>query len=566
MRAVRSLFGDSCRRILAVVRATAVCVAVALASAAAPVFAQEQKFDILRFEIRGNTLLPPEQADAVVAPYVGRSRDYGDVQKALEALEGAFRARGYGTVAVHVPEQEITSGVIRLDVKESVLGGVSISGNQFFDEANVRASLPNLKEGAAPNLRKISENVQLVNENPAKQVEVTLAAGEQDGKVNAKVAVTDENPQHVFVTLDNSGTVATGRHRLGLAYQNANLFGNDEVMTLAYTTSPDVWLDHPDGVRVDVYSLAFRKPFYGIGDSLDVIYANSSINVPSSVLALGSPFGIIGKGEVLALRWNHLFARRGEYSSRLVVGLDSKYVNSTCDPDQRGVVATCTPYTLRPLSATYTGQWQRLREQGNYYVGLAWNAFPTGSIYAGAPGTAAAGKNDRYSFIAGRPVSDDFVVFRYGGSYARLVEGWMLRATVAGQDAQSGLPSVEQLGLAGASAVRGFDERIVATDSGHVVNLEAYTPNLAPGLGVPGVLHGVLFYDFARGRNVGAQGTPFDETGIASAGVGVRYGLQKDLAVSIDVAEVLDRGPTSGTTEIGRRNSWGGHFRVTYRF
>jgi hypothetical protein len=58
-----------------------------------------------------------------------------------------------------------------------VLGSVASSGNQFFDEANVRASVPKLREGVAPNLREISESVQLANESPVKQIEVTLAAG-----------------------------------------------------------------------------------------------------------------------------------------------------------------------------------------------------------------------------------------------------------------------------------------------------------------------------------------------------------------------------------------------------
>jgi filamentous hemagglutinin family protein len=35
--------------------------------------------------------------------------------------------------------------------------------------------------------------------------------------------------------------------------------------------------------------------------------------------------------------------------------------------------------------------------------------------------------------------------------------------------------------------------------------------------------------------------------------------------VSIDVADVLDKGPKR-TTDIGKRNSWGGHFRVTFPF
>lgn len=530
-----------------------------------PAAGQNQKFDIQRFDIRGSTLLTSQETEAAVAPFAGSARDYGDIQRALEALENAYRAKGYGAVTVHVPEQDITSGVVRLDVTEVVVGEVTVSGNQFYDEENVRASIPHLRPGTPPNLRRISESVQLANENPSKQVEVTLAAGEKEGQVNAKVAVTDEKPQHFFLTYDNSGTVQTGRHRLGLAWQHANLLGGDEVMTLAYQTSPDVWLDHPDGVKVDIYSVAFRKPFYSLGDSLDVIYANSSVNVPSSVVALGSPFGIIGKGEVLALRWNHMFPRRGEYSSRLIFGFDQKFVDSSCNPDQRGTLGNCTPYTLRPLSATYTGQWQKMGEEGNYGIGLLWNAFPTGSLYAGLPGTAAAGKNDHYSFLTGRPVSDDFVALRYNAAYARLFSGWMLRGVIQGQDARGAVPSVEQLGLAGMLAVRGFDERIIASDTGHVVNLEAYTPNLAEFAGIPGHLHALVFYDFARGRNIGAQGTPFDSTGIASAGIGARYTWQKDVTLSVDAADVLDKGGTAAVP-IGKRNSWGGHFRLTVRY
>jgi hemolysin activation/secretion protein len=523
-------------------RLMAACIALGWGCGMA--LAQDQKFDIERFDIRGSTLLQPGEAESLVAPFTGKGRVYGDVQKALEALENAYRAKGYGTVNVHVPEQEITTGVIRLDVIEAVIGKVTVSGNRHFDTANIRASIPQLREGTAPNLRQISENVQLANENPA-------------NKVDAKIEVSDQDPKRFIVTLDNSGTRATGRHRLGVAWQNANLLGGDEMLTASYTASPDVWLGHPKGVKVNVFSVAFRKPFYGLGDSLDVIYGNSSVNVPSTAIALGSPYGIVGKGEVLSVRWNHLFPRLGEYSARLVFGYDYKYINATCDPDRRGVVNSCTPYTLQPASATYSGQWQGIGRQTGYNVGLIWNVLPTGVDYP-----TASGKKDRYSFIAGRPVADDFTILRYGASHTHLVFGWQLRATINGQYARSGLPSAEQLGLTGASAVRGFDERIATSDRGYVVNLEAYTPNLADKVGVPGALHGVLFYDMASGRNVGANGTPFNKARLSSIGIGLRYSMSRDLSFSVDAADILDRGPN----DLDRRNGWGGHFRLMVAF
>ncbi|MDP1524262.1 MAG: ShlB/FhaC/HecB family hemolysin secretion/activation protein [Rhodocyclaceae bacterium] len=546
----------------------AACIALGLTVVGPSAQAQDERFDIVRFEVKGNTLLPADQINALVAPFIGRARVYGDIQKALEALENAYRAKGFGTVNVHVPEQEITTGVIRLDVSEAVLGKIALTGNRHFDEANIRASLPNLREGTAPNLRQISENVQLINENPAKQVEVTLGTSAQEGKVDAKVALTEQNPRRVYATLDNSGTIATGRHRLGIAYQDANLLGRDEMLTLAYTTTPDVWFDYPDHVKMDVYSIAFRKPFYDFGDSLDVIYGNSNLNTPT-LQATG--FGINGKGEVLAVRWNHLFPRQGEYTSRLVFGFDYKHMNTKCRNPATGsdfsiapptpANSSCVPYTLRPVSATYTGNWQGVGYQAGLNVGVAYNLFPHGSRYTGNAGTAAAGKTDYYSFIAGRPVSDEFMIVRYGGNYARLLNEWQWRAALSGQHTGGGLPGAEQFSLTGSGAVRGFDERAIAADTGYVVNLEAYTPNLAGLVRLPGNLHGVFFHDFGKGRNAGLNDTPFDH-GIASLGIGLRYAPDKNFSLSIDAADILDYGPN----RLDRRNGWGGHFKMMIAF
>ena len=159
--------------------------------AASPALAQDERFDIVQFKIVGNTLLSDAQVQAAVAPMAGAKRVYGDIQKALEALERTYRAAGYSTVQVYVPEQELTSGVVRLEVTEGVIGKVVISGNKYFDVNNVRASLPALQEGRAPNLRQMSEDLQLSNENPAKQLEVTLGVSEEEGTVDPKLIVSD---------------------------------------------------------------------------------------------------------------------------------------------------------------------------------------------------------------------------------------------------------------------------------------------------------------------------------------------------------------------------------------
>jgi len=522
---------------------------------ATPCAAQDERFNIDRFQVEGNTLLPQAEIQILLAPLTGPARVYGDIQKALEALENAYRRAGYSTVQVHVPEQELTGGVVRIEVTEAVIGKVLVSGNAFFDTPNVRAGLPALREGKVPNLREMSENIQLSNENPAKQVEVVLGVSEEEGKVDAKVTVTEEDPQRVFMTVDNTGAVASGRLRTGIAYQNANMFNRDQSLTLAYTTSPDA----PSGVKVDIFSVGYRIPLYGIGDSIDLIYGQSSVNTPSSSPTLGGALGIVGKGDVFGLRLNHYFARQGEYSSKLILGFDYKYINSRCD--SAGVpasiepptppIASCVPYTSRPLSITYSAQKVGAGQALDYTVSLARN-WAFGSQY-----TNANGSTDRYSYLTSgnRQTRDDFAILRMGGSFLRAFGAdWQMRIAVSGQYAGNPMVSAEQFGLAGSNAVRGFGERAVAADSGYLANAEIYSPELAKDLGLAGTLRALAFYDMARGFNHNAAASTAPKMlGIGSVGLGLRYAASKNFTLRADFAMVTDAGPLNTQAHGDRR-------------
>lgn len=542
--------------------------------------AQDASFDIVRFQIEGNSILPSERAQQLVAPFVGQRRIYGDVQKALEALEGEFRRLGYGTVQVYVPEQELTTGVVRLQVSEGVLGKVTIIGNKYFNNENVRASLPGLKEGTAPNMRQLSENVQLSNENPAKQVEVTLGVSEEEGKVDIRVEVKEENPERVYLTLDNTGTKASGKHRVGVSYQNANLGNSDQVLTLAYTTAADPPGGmkilgnriNPEqggnGVKVDIFSIGYRLPLYSLGDSIDFIYGNSSTDSPANSPNLGTGLAINGKGEVFGFRYNHIFPRAGEFTSKLVFGFDYKYMNSRCTvagvPTPFGA-AGCTPHTLRPVSATYSGQWQKPGEAVDFNIGLIHHLFPMGSLFTFAPAAPAAGGTDRYSAASGYQTKDQFSALRFGGSYSAAIGGdWLLRVAASGQHANNALPAGERLGLAGSNAVRGFLERAVASDRGYFANLEVYSPDIAAKLGLEGNLKGLVFFDSAKGFNLNPSAN--QHVNIASIGVGLRYNIKKDVSARFDVARVIDGVWPNAAPSIALDGDIRGHFGLAFGF
>jgi hemolysin activation/secretion protein len=94
------------------------------------------RFTISQYVVEGATLLSKAEIDAAVAPYVGKNKDFSDVQLALEAVEDAYAKRGYTAVRVLLPEQELDKGTVRFRAVESRFGKVTVKGNHFVSDAN----------------------------------------------------------------------------------------------------------------------------------------------------------------------------------------------------------------------------------------------------------------------------------------------------------------------------------------------------------------------------------------------------------------------------------------------
>lgn len=501
-----------------------------------------ERFDIDRFRVEGNTLLGSDALETALHPFTGKSRSAVDVREAIDALRQRYRESGYSVVWVVAPEQSLDVGTVTLHVVEGRLGTVGIAGNRFFNDRNVRDSLPALKEGDPVRTGTMSANVQLANQNPAKQVDVVLRPGETPGVVDAVVEVIDVKPLKAFLTFDNTGNPQTGDYRLGVGVQHANLFNRDHVGTFNFVTSPG------KESQVSLYSGSYRLPLYSSGNSVDFIAAYSDVSAGTTQTVAG-PLTFSGRGSVYGFRYNQLLERRGEYSQRIVYGLDYRAYRNACALGSFGS-AGCGPagvdVTVRPVSVAYSGNWANPGRISDVYIALSRNI----------PGADNGQEGD---FNAARPGSGGgpgapsrYTILRAGGSTVKAFESnWQIRAAFNAQYTANALVSGEQFGLTGATAVRGFRERELARDAGYFANLELYSPNI-PGELVPGKgnLRGLIFYDVARAANralVGETGQPIL---IASVGAGLRWNIDRNFNLRFDLARVVDAGGASKPGEV----------------
>ena len=484
------------------------------------------RFEISRFEIAGNTLLPAAEVNAAVAPFTGKDRDFGDVQRALEALEAVFHAHGYKVLSVQLPEQELNRGVVMLNVVQTRIGRVAVSGNTVFDDANIRRSMPSLQPGRTPNLDQVSANLKMANENPARKIKLKLESAEADDEVDARLDVTDERAWKAMLNVDNTGTEATGKTHASVVLQHANLWGRDHVGSLQYTTT----LEKPS--QVSVYGAGYHIPLYELGDSVDLFASYSNVDSGSVAAGLFN-LAVSGKGAVYGARYNQTLARRGDFDPRLIYGIDYKaYKNDVMFAGQN----FGNDVTVHPLSVNYVGALALPQGEADISLTLIHN------IAGGNRGRSADFERVRSGAKA------SYSMLRFAGAYTRALPGdWQLRLLANGQLSRDALVPGEQFGAGGSTSVRGFDERELSTDSGAYANVELYTPNLCgQGAAQCRVLG---FYDAAHGARNHVLPGELNSTTISSAGLGLRIGFGPAFSLQADYGHVVQAGALSGASK-----------------
>lgn len=489
--------------------------------------AQEARFPVTGYAVEGENPLSAAETEALLGPYRGEQVTLDQLQSAAAALESELKARGFGFLRVVLPPQE-ARGVIRLRVLSFRLDAIRVSGNRAFDRDNVLQALPALQSGESPNLREVARAQSLANDHPARQVTVTLHQGGQPDTVDAEVAVSERAPQQFFASLDNSGSKDTGRLRLGVGYQHANLFNRDHALTFSYTTSPG----HAGEVRQ--YGMHYRAPVYSMNGALTAYYTRSDTN--SGTVA--QFFSVSGSGEFYGLRWTHQLLPVRGYSHTAEIGVEQRHFFN--DVSFAGAPIG-TDVASRPLILRYAGQYQAAGFGLRHSIELARNL--------------RGGSDNRDAHYAANRAGADthWQAWRYALEISQALGNWAAVARLKGQASRDALIPGEQFGLGGAASVRGLPERDASGESGHALNLELHTPQLAEGL------RALAFVDAGRVRPRPASSAQPRQNAL-SAGFGVRYQWRQNLSLAADWARLLD-----GTEATGGNHSRL-HAALVYRF
>lgn len=452
---------------------------------------KQVQFEILGIRVEGNTLLPERPLDddpespfskfptiqTTLEDFVGPDKTVADIEAAREALEKVYHELGYPTVIVNIPEQTIEDGMVRLEVVESVIRRVRITGNRFFTMDNILSHLPSMQEGEILYLPHLQEELMTANRNPDLRIEPVLMPGKHFGTVDIELKVVDKLPLHGSLELNNRSSANTTDLRLNGMLRYDNLWQKEHSISFQFQTSPQ----KTEEVQVLAGSYVLPTPWND--DHRLAFFSVWS----DSATAFGEGFHTNGKGFIFGARYVMPLLPYGLYTHNLSIGLDYKKFDEELQFDTETIV---TPITYMPLTIAYNGSHQTKSGVTSFNSSLNMSFRDVVS-------------NESEFDTKGYLASSSYLYIT-GGIQRMQKMPWQskLFCKLDGQLSDKSLISNEQYTAGGMESVRGYKESTSSGDNALHATIEYVAPELTELLNLPFKndlkIDPFIFYDLAH--------------------------------------------------------------------
>jgi len=499
-------------------------------------------FDLLELRVKGNTLLDAKELGRAVYLFLGPKKTIDTVESARAALEKLYQGKGYQTVAVDIPEQDVKNGIVYLQVVEGKVSRLRVVESRYFSLGKIKAGVPELAEGHIPNFPKMQKELAaLGGQSEDRKIQPILRAGETPGTLEVDLKVKDQLPFHGKVELNGRNTSSTSRLRLVSSLHYDNLWQAMHSASLMYQVSPE------DNKEVDVWAGTYVMPLFNSDARLAFYTVSSSSNAQ---IASAGALSVIGIGNIYGLRLVKPLGGLDKYFHSATLGVDYKdFKENLTVIGSDGPKSIKTPISYLPFLAQYSGSLRGEESLASFDLGLHFSVRGLGN-------DQKEFENKRFKAQANYMYLNGNVNFQHD-----LPKGMELSARFSGQVADSPLISNEQFSMGGAESVRGYFETQALADHGVFGSLELHSPQLgAAEWDFVNNLKALAFVDAAKGWII--DPLPGNSKGnfISSAGFGVRFQMWKYLSGLLDVGFPFS---TLGTVKSGDPRV---HFKIATEF
>lgn len=254
-------------------------------------------FVLRRFEVHGVTAFRPQQISALAEPYIGKTLSEDDLAQLIGALRKRYEDEGLGLASIGFPTQDVSQGVLKVDVIEPKLGRVQVPLGKDAPVSEERVKgLMNafcLHAGGLLNTQSLERVMFALNDSPGVQAKASLSPSGDEAVYNLSIQVTPRRGWDASVALDNHGASYAGRWRAtGLYRLNNPLQVGDNLDLQAIRSSSGgvsvgrIAYELPVGYTPARLSLAYAQVDYALGRQFADLNPNGTAYVGEANLSV----------------------------------------------------------------------------------------------------------------------------------------------------------------------------------------------------------------------------------------------------------------------------------------
>ena len=483
-----------------------------------PVSADLRPFPVRTIRVEGAILIPAEELERLVAPYEGREATLADLRRLAAELTQWLRGHGYVTSRVYLPPQDVTEGIVTVQIFEGRIGEVRAEGGARWARPETLVRRMRSRAGAALDYRLLRGDLAMLNANLDREISAVLVPGKATGTTDLVLRVDERRPIHVGYLAHNAGTRTTGRFRQGFVAGHSNLTGHDDQLVIRTEVS--------ERSRFVGTAASFLIPVGAGGRTFGFDASHAEVTLGRQF----QPLDIEGTATVLGMTWAEPLWRDERWELEWVTGFDGKRIRSK---ETRSVRGKDDLRVLR-LGPSLLERDAFGRSILTTELGIGFSRFLGGSrkVDAAASRAQTGGQFVRLTVSGGR-------LQRVWGRLQVLLRGtW--------QWTDDRLPPAETLQIGGAETVRGYPQAEFLGDYGYVGSVELRIPVPVP-IGLPpraaSPLTFVGFVDTGGAFLRKPLQTEEARRRLTGVGVGLRWALSQHMAASVDLG--LPVGDTS---------------------
>ena len=463
--------------------------------------------DMYGVRVLGVPVLEQDEFRQKMAAYLGKPLTEAVKAKILEDIVVFYREQDRPILDVSTPPQEITAGVLQVLVMEGTVGQIRVEGARWFDSKTIERQV-SLKQGDPLNSSVILNDLDWLNRNPFRQVDLVYVKGTEPGKTDMVFRQNDQVPWRFYTGSENSGTKLTEDTRWLAGTNWGNVFGGEGQLNYQFMSSPHMKF-------FNAHSASFTQPL----PWRHILSLYGSYGTNKADIATTSPISLEGYSWQAAMRYEVPLYGSRNYKHSLVAGFDFKQSNSELyfgDFKAFGTAVDVAQFSLG-YNANMKDPWgmTSLRATAYYSQGGFTDRNTTDvfkAIRANATPNYTYGRVD-LNRTTGLPL--DF----------------MLVNQVTFQASDANLLGSEQLGFGGYDSIRGYNGRVINSDRGVIVSNELRTPPVSLlGKRAADKLQLLVFADYGYAKDKMVK----KGTELLGVGPGLRYTISSHFSLRSD--------------------------------